>query len=240
MKTRLVFTATDRPYYFQPVMRSWADVRGVHDWNPTVYLEPTRTWETMAAIAYDELDAAVHLNPSRRGVLDNPWHALNSAFQDAEFVVLAEDDIVVSDDILEYFTWAAHTLRDEHILAICAWSPARTCPPEQTQLILRQQWFNPLVWGTWRDRWTTVLRDTWDHHYSSGTTEAPQSGWDWNINLRVIVAGAWDVVAPLASRTTHIGERGGTHTTPESFPASMAATFTAHRDPAPFAFGRCR
>ncbi len=239
LRRRLVFTANDRPYYFGPVMRRWAQVRGFNDWQPTVYLEPSRVQQQMVALA-TAAGATVSLNPTRRGVLSNPWYALDRAFEGgAEFAVLAEDDVLVSDDILEYFTWAATQFADAQVLAVCACSFAPVCAPGHEQHTVRHKQFCPLVWGTWHDRWAGALRDTWDHHYDTGTPQAPQSGWDWNINLRVIPGGAdrgvdWDIVSPIASRSTHIGEHMGTHTTPASFPNSIAPTFTAQRPAAPF------
>lgn len=232
MRTRLVFTAYNRPQYFNPVMASWTAARWFAIWPNEVFLEPSSIQDTMADIAHHH-GAQVHFNPTRYGVLSNPWHALEHTFTGgADFAVLAEDDVLVSDDILEYFTFAARAFRNERVLAVCAASFAPASPPEHTQQLLYTTQFCPLVWGTWADRWTNVLRDTWDHDYSSGTPEAPQSGWDWNINLRLM--RDWHIIAPAASRSTHIGKEQGVHTTADSFPGSVAATFTAHRSPAPF------
>lgn len=231
MKRRLVFTANDRPYYLQPVIDQWQQVRGFGDWAPTVFLEPGPVADVMADIA-EQAGVAVVRNHTKYGVLRNPWHAIDTAMADADFVVLAEDDVLVSDDILDYFTWAAQTFADEHVLAVCASTFAKHCPPERVNHVQRGNHFTPLIWGTWRRRWADVLRDTWDHDYSSGTPEAPQSGWDWNINLRIM--GDWSIVSPMASRSTHIGLRHGTHTTMFSFPGSIAATFQPHRPAAAF------
>lgn len=229
---RLVFTAYNRPTYFTRVMQTWAGVRDFTAWQPTVHLEPGADQDTMRAIA-EAAGAVVHLNTHRRGVLTNPWHAVDTAFTaGATFVVLAEDDVLVSDDVLEYFTWAAATLADQHVLAVRACSMKPTCHPDEDHVVDIGPTFNPLVWGTWADRWTTVLRDTWDHDYSSGTAEHPQSGWDWNIVLRV--KADWQFAGPRASRSTHIGKYGGAHMLPKDFAASEAPTFRPHRDPAPF------
>jgi len=227
MNRRLVFTAYNRPRYFSPVMTTWWKVREYADWQPRVFLEPGPAEHTMTRIA-TTYGAQVHLNPHRRGVLSNPWHALDTAFTEgADFVVLAEDDVMVSDDVLEYFTYASAAFRTDHVLGICANSNATTCSPADEGLLRRTKAINPLVWGTWADRWTGVLRDTWDHSYSSGTPDAPQSGWDWNIALRVIQD--WTVIAPYASRSTHIGEYGGTHCTVAQFPDTVAPTFNPCR-----------
>jgi len=228
---RLVFTATDRTDYFEAVCRSWAAVPTLPAWTPQVFLEPTPAADVMTGLAREHLDAAVVVNPRRHGVLHNPWVALETMFNSrAEFIVLAEDDIIVSTDILDYFTWAARRFADEHILAVSACSFYETCPPGDEHTVVAAPEFCPLVWGTWADRWYGVLRDSWDHDYSSGTATDPQSGWDWNLNLRVIPAGNWMIALPRASRASHIGAHG-THTTPESYPGSVAATYTPYREP---------
>lgn len=231
---RLVFTAYQRPFYWEPVLTQWKTVRGFHDWTPTVFLEPSPSREAMIRISH-EAGVYVHANPRRNGVLHNPWVALNTAFEHwtrPEFVVLAEEDILPSDDILEYFTWAADEYRNDSILAICAASFHETVAPENEYRVQQHKQFCPLIWGTWRDRWEYVLRDTWDHDYSSGTPDAPQSGWDWNINLRIMQG--WDIISPWASRSTHIGEHLGVHTTQFSFPGSVAKTYQPHREPSPY------
>lgn len=214
-------------------MQSWAAVRGYAKVRPTVFLEPSPTVETMRAIAIDH-GAEVRVNPHRYGVLRNPWHAFSDAFTTDEFVILAEDDVLVSDDILEYFTWAAEHYYNERVLAVCAGNQRGACLPTEANTVTRHRQFCALVWGTWVDRWRAVLRDTWDLDYSSGTPEHPQSGWDWNLNLRVIPAFDLDIVSPLASRSTHIGEHMGTHMSAEDFPASVSPTFRADRLPSPY------
>ncbi len=232
MNRRLVFTATDRPYYFQPVLTSWQRNQGLSDWSPTVFLEPSPVRESMVRLATNA-GFDVHLNRTRRGVLRNPWHALDTAFgAGADFVVLAEDDVLVSEDILTYFTWASTTFADAHVLAACACSMQPQVDPQRANHVVTHPRFNPLVWGTWADRWHGVLRDTWDLDYSTGTAEQPQSGWDWNINLRVM--GDWTVASPLASRSTHIGKYGGTHMRPDDFAGSTAPSFADRHPTAPF------
>ncbi len=234
MDIRLVFTAYNRPVYWDAALATWHRARGFADLTPVVHLEPGDAEYVMSAIAAG-YGVAVHRNLFRRGVLTNPWYAIDTAFAaGADFVILGEDDIEVSDDIVEYFTWAATELRDEHILAVCACSMDTDADPAGTHTVRTHQVFNPLVWGTWRDRCADVLRDTWDHDYSSGTPAAPQSGWDWNINLRVM--RDWRIAAPLHSRSTHIGQYGGTHMHPAAFPASQAPTFARHRPAAPYRY----
>lgn len=232
MRTRLVFTAYNRPRYFEQVMTAWSQVRGFADWQPTVCLEPSPFESTMSAIA-GEVGADVRLNPRKLGVLTNPWQALDTAFVDgADFVVLAEDDVLVSSDVLEYFTWAAQRFADNpHVLCVCAFSQTGHADP--TNVFLHDR-FAPLVWGTWRDRWQGGLAATWDFDYSTGRADGTPSGWDWNINLRV--AAGRRFVTPGQSRSDHIGQFQGTHMMPQDFPASRAVTFRQDRSTCGYSF----
>lgn len=234
MKLQLVLMANDRPEYFGDVADCWSGVRGLDQWQPYVSLEPTRRLDAMYGIAAAH-GLAVHVNSARYGVLHHPWEIMDRMMlgSGADFTVIAEDDVLVSDDILEYFAWAAKRFADEHVLAVCASSFTENAEPGDFNRAVSHSHFSPMCWGTWDDRWGSVLRDTWDHDYSSGTAAGPQSGWDWNLNLRVIPPGQWQVVSPVASRTDHIGAVG-THTTALSFLESRSATFLQHRDPGEF------
>ncbi len=234
MKLQLVIMANNRPKYFHEVANYWTKVRGLERWSAYVSLEPSDRLESMHSIATSSA-FPVHVNPARYGVLHHPWEIMDQMIlgSGADFTVIAEDDVLVSDDILEYFAWVAERFADEHVLAVSAASFYETVAPHDLNRVVVHDGFTPMCWGTWDDRWSRVLRDTWDHNYSSGTPEAPQAGWDWNIDLRIIPQGGWQIVSPVASRADHIGFFG-THTSALSFPGSRSATFLQHRDPGEF------
>lgn len=233
MKLQLVFMACDRPDYFRQVVDHWTKVRGLDDWDPWVSLEPSRVQAEMLVIAHSG-GFPVRLNTRHFGVLRHPWEIMECSFADgADFCVIAEDDVLVSTDVLEYFAWVAKRFVNERVLTAGSAIFYETVAEHDLNRVVVHNWFTPMCWGTWSDRWRSVLRDTWDYTYSSGTPEQPQSGWDWNLNLRVIPGGGWQVVSPVASRSTHIG-RYGVHNTEADFSASQSATFLQHRDPGEF------
>lgn len=228
MITELVFTAYNRPFYLQQVIESWNAVRNLQNWKASFFIEPSEVQEQVVELAFN-LNTAVttFTNTERAGVLTNPWNALNTAFEGgAEFVVLAEDDVVVSQDVLEYFEWSAIEYQTGHnILAINAFSQSNEGKPNQITL---ESNFSPLIWGVWRNRWETYLRDTWDKDYSTGNADGSESGWDWNIN-RIIAANDLKIVKPLHSRSDHIGQYLGTHMTPDLFEGSRGTNFNQTR-----------
>jgi hypothetical protein len=226
MNRELVFTTFDRPAYLQQTVTSWNNVRNLKVWNTTFFVEPSEHQDQVTSIALT-LDTTVTavLNPERLGVLVNPWNALNTAFKlGADFVVIAEDDVVISQDTLEYFEWASleyETVYD--VLAINAFSPYGGRPNQ----VMRDGAFSPLIWGTWRNRWENHLRDTWDKDYSTGLPDGFQAGWDWNIN-RIMQANNFVTLKPYASRSNHIG-LFGTHMTPDLMESSQGADFQQAR-----------
>lgn len=231
MNRRLVFTAFRRPAYFADVLDHWSRVRGFADWQPTAFIEPSDVADQMAEIAADA-GVAVHRNTVRRGIAGNPFHALDSAFSGgADFVVLAEEDEVVSTDALEFFTWASDTFAASNVLTVCAASLAPTASPEQEHHVTLSGTFCSQLWGTWAGRWAEILRPTWDHNYSSRSPGGPshETGWDWNIYRRCVPG--FRVVHPVASRSNHIGRFDGAHTTEANFAGTQLPTYIHHRPP---------
>lgn len=228
MRYELVFTAYNRPHYLEQTVDSWNQVRSLRNWNTTFFIEPSELEDSVADAALRlNNNVTIVTNPEKLGVLVNPFNALNTAFLNgADFVALAEDDVVVSQDVLEFFEWSSQeyaTVRS--VLCLNAYS--RIGGPKANQ-ITREAKFSPLVWGVWRDRWESHLRDTWDKDYSTGNPDGSEAGWDWNIN-RIIAANELSVLKPLQSRSDHIGEYAGTHMTPDLFESSRGIDFVQVR-----------
>jgi hypothetical protein len=225
---QIAFTANNRPFYLRPVIESWNAARNLPYWHAQAYIEPSDVQEEMSEIILGlNTSVDVILNETTAGVLTNPWNALEAAFSSgADFVVLAEDDVVVSNDVLEYFEWASIEYEtSHHVLTINAFSQLGGSPNTVTT---EDANFNPLIWGTWKNRWYDYLRDTWDKDYSTGNPDGSEAGWDWNIN-RIIKANDFTVVKPFQSRSDHIGEYLGTHMTPDLYPESRGTDFSQTR-----------
>lgn len=229
----LFLTAYNRPDLLDRTMRSWELVRGVTDWPFFVRIEPSPVQEECVRIVRESLmrtghqHAAVSVNPELYGVLHHPWVGFEHLFQIYEFVVRAEDDLCVSDDILEYFDWASEYYRiDKEVATIHAYSDGPGEDPAVVHVL--PTYANPLVWGTWKNYWQSVIGPTWDHSYSTYTdVPGKNSGWDWNLNLRVFPEhGLWGAV-PEMSRVDNIGVHG-THSTTENF--RTAESFHPHYD----------
>jgi hypothetical protein len=229
---KLVFTAYNRPEYLKEAVHSWNQVENILDWEINYFLEPSELQKEMiyqfSRLECGELWGTVH--DQKLGVLTNPWFAMQHSFSmGADFTVIAEDDIVVSRDVLNYFNWAMkHYKDDKNVLAVLAFSKVEAGANmseeySDQQIVTNTSSFCPLVWGTWKDRWPEISAN-WDFNYSSGNPDGSEAGWDWNMT-RLAEKTKRHFVFPMLSRSDHIGEHKGTHMIPADFPGSQAPTF---------------
>lgn len=215
----LFFTAYDRPDYLRQTLRSWENVRGIQDWHVVFRIEPSERQneirdlfhifaETMMLPSYE-----IIINETRLGVLEHPYVGFKELFERFNFVVRAEDDLLVSDDILEYFSYAAEEYEfDIDVATINAFSKVSGTDDK----LFRQQRFNPWIWGTWKAIWDRLLEPTWDHDYSTfNGVPGVESGWDWNIDTRLLAQHGYSAIYPENSRVQNIG-LWGVHGTPDN------------------------
>ncbi|SRR5712692_1086921 len=215
MRQIIVFTAFDRPEYMQETMRSWSRVRGVSDTIFDFHVEPgcQKMERLCSSVLFTE--PVVHVNETHQGVQRNPYNAINCGFmregglavpRPDDFVILAEDDFIVSTDVLEWFSWTSRVFYDDrHVLCVSA-SQHEEQPGGLAQSLL-VPWFPGWVWGTWRDRWENLIKPDWTFNYE-------HNGWDWRLTDYWCGEQGMVCVAPAVSRSQHIGEYGGVHTIP--------------------------
>ena len=222
----IVFTVCNRPDYLRETLESWSRVRGIGGHHLTFFCEPVGDESVAACREVDFASSSVLVNSVRLGVASNPWNALESSFRahGSPFTVIAEEDTPVADDVLEYFTWARDRFAARNVMTVCAHQLGHVPPPSGTAAdVFLIDWFSPVVWGTWKDRWDTHLRGSWDFDYS-------HQGWDNQVNM-VTKAAGYVTAFPSRSRSQHIGERSGAHCSPGFFPNTVSQSFAPHYDP---------
>lgn len=250
----VIVTAHRRPWYLEETLKSWQEARGIGQvrsftialgWHPD-------TWKAQLRVI-DGFRQASGLGSRMRLKVDseaarksNGMHraigeAATAVLEDpaARFLIFGEEDVIVSGDVLEYMTWARQEFAaDGSVLLACAHSagaagwdkhePADDADADQEAVRLLP-YFNPWVWGTWRDRWEQVIEPRWDWDCNSGGPAT--SGYDWNLATRVIPQGGYVCAVPDASRSQTIGEHGGWASNAETWAFSQAASFRDHREP---------
>lgn len=210
MRRALLLTAYDRVEYLEQVAASWREVP-TDGWHLRVAVEPSAAQDAVLAAvrALPFADVEVVVNDERLGVAENPYRHLGALFAAGyDFVARTEDDLVIADDVLRLLEHCSTAYREAaDVAVVCAYSPADE--GADPAAVHRATAFSPWLWGTWRDRWEALIGPTWDRDYSTWN-DSPgfESGWDWNLNTRVLPAHGLTTVAPLASRVQNIGVVG--------------------------------
>ena len=264
----LVITAWRRPRYLEQTLASWGRVRGVGRLGGLIAaLGPSDVAEQQVEIIHlagralgldgrlvITLDSAaakaspgMHralgeaLTKTRNLVLAGIGEPPDSPGRvSAKAVICAEEDIVVSDDILEYMVWALNRFETDPLVpVVCAhdiggqgWDipgiGQQGLHAAQDQVALAD-YFNPWVWATWTGRKLDFLLENWDWDATLGPV-AWQNGYDWQIRRLIHDRGLLSAV-PSASRSQNIGRDGGYYARPELFDQTQAASFRKHREP---------
>lgn len=227
----MTITATERPDYLSEVLDSWEDVRDVQKYPFIFQVEPIRTDIPAMCDTFDAgKNLKVYVNPKRFGALSNPWHAMSNGFlEGADFVVLGEDDSVVSPDVMDFFSWSAKEYKgDKDIFAICSFNHKTNGKVDE---VYRKPYFASVVWGMWKDRWDDEVKGEWNHHYLN-------MGWDWDFVNRLM--NGRSCIFPCVSRSQHIGKLGGTHMPPDQFEDLQADKYVQNKTARVSAFKEVR
>lgn len=211
---RVVCTVSSRrPDYLAQTLKSWSRVRG--DAVMAFSCEPGAPSSADMCEPYgDVMRLGVHLGP-----VDNTACALLIGFEDAGFVICTEEDVLVSADVLEYFSWAATQYQDDQeIAAVCAYARDGSGDPAA---VTRQPQFSALCWGTWAARWDQMLGE-WGGMKYLGNPDA----WDRRLLAQQTARGRKFII-PGASRSQHIGEHGlNSSAGPDWYPSTRSAVFS--------------
>jgi hypothetical protein len=238
-------TSWRRPYYFERVLASWSRAEGQEQLARFVIsLGRTDRYDRQVRLIdrmrprfgvpleiLDQSDRAMSVNGPHTAIAEAASHVFAS--DDADFLVLGEEDVMVSSDVLHYMAWAAERFaEDQQVLAVLAHSrcgqgwdgPGVTDDPDADPAAARLlPYFNPWCFGTWRDRWEKILEPEWDYECNLGGPTT--SGYDWTIQTQVIPRHDLLCVVPDASRSQNIGQHEGWATSPYSWAYSQARSF---------------
>jgi len=224
MKKAIGFTAFDRVEYLNKALASWSDVRNLRDYDFYFFIEPSNRYNEIVQIIKNfqnntNIKTTIISNPEKLGCATNTWSVFEFLFKLYDFVILAEDDVVVSKDVLEYFNFVEEKYRnDEEIAIVSANTKWDTKDPIK---LIREQGFNGLIWGTWKKYWTKYFEHNWEKEPFPG---AEHSGWDWHLNINMLPFNKLKNINPMVSRSNHIGLIGE-HCTPELFDLTISPSF---------------
>lgn len=211
--------AYNRPDYFRRTLSHLARCTGIQDYTVMFFIEPVDS--EVIALARNFTAAhrsVVHVNPVQFGFPHNIRQAVEVGFTQGDFVILLEDDILLSEDALKYFEWAQIAYaRDPDVFTVTAYGDighnpdGEDLPASDRYAVARRSHFTPWAWGTWIDRFGGIA-----HVYT---------GWDAQMNFEFQHAnkgpnyqkygaglrGSRFEAFPLVSRANNIGMEGGIH-----------------------------
>ena len=220
----VAFTVSgQRPHYLARTLESWQRVRGQIKY--LFVAEPGSNRRTLDLI---EPLGEIITTPARpdsspplfRATLPTRT-ALEAGQARDGYTVLAEEDFLVSADVIEYMSWARDTYRDDpSVTAVCT-THGFTRPDAQPADVERGKGFRAGVWATWSDR--------------SLACWAESGRLPWDLQLRdQIRAEEKYALFPVQARSTHIGETS-TLVLPDVsalyWPGSQAPSFRPDADP---------
>jgi hypothetical protein len=208
MECRIGFTVFNRPDYLRRTLWSWsvADLSAVKD--ITFFVEDTpMKGSCVHAIQefMEEVSVPVEivLNKGKPhphwGCFNNTKRVFDVLSTDFDgFVILAEDDFVISPDAVRFLSTMADVHKDDKtVLAVCCKNQQRdTCSLTPSTWRYAPD-FSGAVWGTWATTWRDFLQK-----------EFVVRDWDWEITLKIMPRYAKRCVVPVANRSYHIGEMG--------------------------------
>lgn len=248
----VMITAKGRTEYLKQTLASWEAARGIadiHSFTVALGYDEKAFTEMVSLVSGWQPGCPVRIHPdstaARRSngmgrAIAECVSGIFAANPEVEFIVMGEEDVVVSDDVLEEMLWGARRFADDKQVLLVnghdeggqGWNEpgigALNGDADQWAMRLNQS-FNPWCWGTWRDRWTEVLEVGWDYECSSGGLL--DSGHDHMIARRIIPRGNFLCLTPDASRSQNIGKFGGWAADPAKFESTQSASFRTHREP---------
>jgi hypothetical protein len=245
--TALIITAWRRPDYLKRVLDTWTAAVGTAGLRRIVVaLAPSPRVEEQRALigkAAAALGRDIEIRPDSPACARVPGphraigeaaNAVLAADPGVRFVIFAEEDTVVSSDVLQFITWG-RSQASGRALAVCAhnalgngWqagAPDDTDADQSAARFCRS--FSPWVWGTWRQTWEQVIEPGWDWECDKGP-RGDQHGYDWQVQR--IVERHGDVLVPDAARSQNIGRDGGVFAHPEEFAQTQARSFRETRN----------
>jgi hypothetical protein len=232
MKNKAIFfTVHNRPDYLRSTLEQWKVVENLSEYDIYFRIDPSDVTENVVEEINSFSNAISSnvktiLNLEKQGCAHNTWNGFNTLFNDYEFLILAEDDIIPSTDIANYFTFLERKYRNDEEIAVI--SANYEFPEYDKHSVSRVPIFRGQIWGTWKSIWDSYIKDTWDFDYSSGVDGGP-SGWDWNLTLRVLPENNLKCIVPHSSRSQHIGVNG-LHCDEEIFDGTQMKSFKSHRE----------
>ena len=172
----ITIIAYNRPDYLAEVLRSLDVQPTISMYSVLFFVDPTPDGDSAVftlASNWAETHrsrggtASVVMNDKRLGCHSNKAQAVRAGFSKSGFVILVEDDTPLASDALAFLEWAKFMYAsDTQVFTVSAYGDSghgadETVPAEFHFAAGRRSHYTPWVWGMWRDRYESAVRDHW-------------------------------------------------------------------------------
>ncbi len=232
-KKVITISAYDRPIYLARTMDALSRCYGIQDYKLHCFVDLSSEQETIHDVCIDirircGLNLDITFNDTRVDCNTNIYDCLYWGFEQTDYLIHIEDDIVLAKDALLYFEQCGKTYeKDQDILTVSAYNNGELAYKEthtdefkpSLSAVYRQNNFAPWGWATWKDRWEEI-KENWqfgfDARYKDGKMILPP-GCGWDVNMEKAILGDRKRICPACPRCKNIGRLQGRHMSPEHF-----------------------
>ena len=199
-----------RPEYTRQVLQFLSKCTGINKYTVFISIEKEPHPDVITVIdSFKNIQIKKVPSSNKLGCNGNTHKALSLGFNDSDYVIHVEDDILLAPDALSYFEWARHFENHPDVFTVGAWRSSigwlpeggRPKPPQEDQKVSKQRFFTCWGWATWQNRWQSI---------SEKWTKCADNGLSWDNNLNNL-RGTRTEIVPCISRAINIGDNGGTH-----------------------------
>jgi len=213
--------AYNRPEYLTMCLEALSRCRGAEEWGVIVSVDGPNGQHPMPSVPLPKnLNIEVVRHKNNSGIDHHNSFCANGIFSriaEANFLVMLEDDAVLTPDALElasgFYGWPR---RDDYLFMSIGDPKYSKVAPEESeyeQLVEERYSIYTSAWCFTRGSWEKML-ETWNRPLST------QLGWDWSLSTSMHENG-WKSMYPLVSRARNVG-RVGVHAYAEWFDQNVA------------------
>lgn len=197
----IVMTLCNRPHYTKRVLDMLARCDGCSDVPVTLCVEPGNDAVLNLALGFRHPCTVVQ-NKRKLGCNTNTFMALSMGFEKADRVIALEDDTLPGRDFITFMRWALDKYEDDKsVFSVSGYQRTQQHEITRTLDVVRENWFTPWGWGSWRDRWIECC-DNWP---------ALDEQISWDTVIHKMRLGDRCEVRPVVARIQNIGAEGGLH-----------------------------
>jgi len=206
--TAVVMTLHNRPEYTSAVLAALLQCEGIEDLPVYLMCEPVNqavidvAKEFAAERSKLGQPCQVNVYTEPAGCNINTAYALATGFSVCDRVIALEDDTVPGRDFILFCQWALDTYEDDKsVFSVSGYQRTAEDELHRTDEVIRENWFTPWGWATWRDRYEEI--------YTPWPSRDDQISWDTVLHRGKL--GDRCEIRPIVARIQNIGAEGGLH-----------------------------